>query len=270
MPHLRRLHVRSATLPCVICDASMCDLHRVQLTTLDARCSGGRPLPRCRAVVAGGRGRWQCTRGRGARTRASSTGVVGQAAGKLPYATTLWLLDAVARHATAASSDFLRSRSGGAPTGASTSADNATKTDIKTEAATTAAPSLFWSPWPRRLLIGFRPTAARLGSSVRCVCAAGCYAPLTASREGPPWAFGTGTSTAPSPRTCLDRGGTRIRVLISNVCRLYYDPHSLIYRKATRLVSPWHAQAHVVAFRRPVPPPDAPRSRRRRGERRRR
>ncbi|KOO29703.1 hypothetical protein Ctob_005182, partial [Chrysochromulina tobinii] len=53
-----------------------------------------------------------------------------QAAGKLPYATTLWLLDAVARHATAASSDFLRSRSGGAPTGASTgSADNATKTD---------------------------------------------------------------------------------------------------------------------------------------------
>jgi hypothetical protein len=98
----------------------MCDLHRVQLTTLDARCSGGRPLPRCRAVVAGGRGRWQCTRGRGARTRASSTGVVGQAAGKLPYATTLWLLDAVARHATAASSDFLRSRSGGAPTGAST------------------------------------------------------------------------------------------------------------------------------------------------------
>jgi hypothetical protein len=29
-------------------------------------------------------------------------------------------------------------------------------------------------------------------------------------------------------------GGTRI----SNVCRLYYDPHSLIYRKATRLVSP--------------------------------
>jgi hypothetical protein len=199
MPHLRRLHVRSATLPCVICDASVCDLHRVQLTTLDARCSGGRPLPRCRAVVAGGRGRWQCTRGRGARTRASSTGVVGQAAGKLPYATTLWLLDAVARHATAASSDFLRSRSGGAPTGASTSADNATKTDIKTEAATTAAPSLFWSPWPRRLLIGFRPTAARLGSSVRCVCAAGCYAPLTASREGPPWAFGTGTSTAPSP-----------------------------------------------------------------------
>ena len=148
----------------------------------------------------------------------------------------------------------MRSRSGGAPTGASTSADNATKTDIKTEAATTAAPSLFWSPWPRRLLIGFRPTAARLGSSVRCVCAAGCYAPLTASREGPPWAFGTGTSTAPSPRTCLDRGGTRIRVLISNVCRLYYDPHSLIYRKATRLVSPWHAQAHVVAFRRPVPP----------------
>jgi hypothetical protein len=141
MPHLRRLHVRSATLPCVICDASMCDLHRVQLTTLDARCSGGRPLPRCRAVVAGGRCRWQCTRGRGARTRASSTGVVGQAAGKLPYATTLWLLDAVARHATAASSDFLRSRSGGAPPGASTgSADNATKTDIKTEAATTAAP----------------------------------------------------------------------------------------------------------------------------------
>jgi hypothetical protein len=55
--------------------------------------------------------------------------------------------------------------------------------------------SLCWSPWPRRLLIGFRPTAARLGSSVRCVCAAGCYAPLTASREGPPWAFGTGTST---------------------------------------------------------------------------
>ena len=33
-------------------------------------------------------------------------GVVGQAAGKLPYATTLWLLDAVARHATAASSDL--------------------------------------------------------------------------------------------------------------------------------------------------------------------
>jgi hypothetical protein len=145
MPHLRRLHVRSATLPCVICDASMCDLHRVQLTTLDARCSGGRPLPRCRAVVAGGRCRWQCTRGRGARTRASSTGVVGQAAGKLPYATTLWLLDAVARHATAASSDFLRSRSGGAPTGASTgSADNA-------------------------------PCGP--GCPVRCVCAAaGCYA----------------------------------------------------------------------------------------------
>ena len=95
--------------------------------------------------------------------------------------------------------------------------------------------SLCWSPWPRRLLIGFRPTAARLGSSVRCVCAAGCYAPLTASREGPPWAFGTGTSTAPvSPRTHAWAGGTRI----SNVCRLYYDPHSLIYRKATRLVSP--------------------------------
>jgi hypothetical protein len=145
MPHLRRLHVRSATLPCVICDASMCDLHRVQLTTLDARCSGGRPLPRCRAVVAGGRCRWQCTRGRGARTRASSTGVVGQAAGKLPYATTLWLLDAVARHATAASSDFLRSRSGGAPPGASTgSADNV-------------------------------PSGP--GCPVRCVCAAaGCYA----------------------------------------------------------------------------------------------
>jgi hypothetical protein len=31
---------------------------------------------------------------------------VGQAAGKLPYATTLWLLFAVAHHATAASSDF--------------------------------------------------------------------------------------------------------------------------------------------------------------------
>ena len=95
--------------------------------------------------MAGGRGRWQCTRGRGARTRASSTGVVGQAAGKLPYATTLWLLDAVARHATAASSDFLRSRSGGAPTGASTgSADNA-------------------------------PCGP--GCPVRCVCAAaGCYA----------------------------------------------------------------------------------------------
>ena len=39
-----------------------------------ARCSGGRPLPRCRAAVAGGSGRWQCTRGRGARTRASSNG----------------------------------------------------------------------------------------------------------------------------------------------------------------------------------------------------
>jgi len=65
-----------------------------------------RPLPRSRAVVAGGHGRWQCTRGRGARTRASSNGVVGQAACKLPYATTLWLLDAVARHATAASSDL--------------------------------------------------------------------------------------------------------------------------------------------------------------------
>jgi hypothetical protein len=65
-----------------------------------------RPLPRSRAVVAGGHGRWQCTRGRGALTRASSNGVVGQAACKLPYATTLWLLDAVARHATAASSDL--------------------------------------------------------------------------------------------------------------------------------------------------------------------
>ena len=65
-----------------------------------------RPLPRSRAVVAGGHGRWQCARGRGALTRASSNGVVGQAACKLPYATTLWLLDAVARHATAASSDL--------------------------------------------------------------------------------------------------------------------------------------------------------------------
>jgi len=55
MPHLRAQNATSATPPCAICDASMCDLHRVQLTTLDARCSGGRPLPRCRAVVAGGR-----------------------------------------------------------------------------------------------------------------------------------------------------------------------------------------------------------------------
>ena len=45
MPHLRAQNATSATPPCAICDASMCDLHRVQLTTLDARCSGGRPLP---------------------------------------------------------------------------------------------------------------------------------------------------------------------------------------------------------------------------------
>ena len=44
-------------------------------------------------------------------------GVVGQAAGKLPYATTLWLLDAVARHATAASSDFFAFPFGGRANG---------------------------------------------------------------------------------------------------------------------------------------------------------
>ena len=133
-PHLRRFHVRSAPPPCAIC---------IVFTTLVARCSGGRPLPRSRAVVAGGHGRWQCTRGRGARTRASSNGVAGQAAGKPPYATTLWLLAAVARHATAASRDFFCvSFRGGAPAGASSDgADNA-------------------------------PSGP--GSPVRCVCAAGC------------------------------------------------------------------------------------------------
>ena len=72
VPHLRRTFATSAPLPCAICGASMCDLHGVH----DARRAlhGGRPLPRCRAAVAGGSGRWQCTRGRGARTRASSNG----------------------------------------------------------------------------------------------------------------------------------------------------------------------------------------------------
>ena len=40
-----------------------------------------------------------------------------QAVGKLPYATTLWLLDAVARHATAASSDFFAFPFGGRANG---------------------------------------------------------------------------------------------------------------------------------------------------------
>ena len=40
-----------------------------------------------------------------------------QAVGKLPYARTLWLLDAVARHATAASSDFFAFPFGGRANG---------------------------------------------------------------------------------------------------------------------------------------------------------
>jgi len=35
--------------------------HPQMAWTLVARCSGGRPLPRSRADVAGWRGRWQCT-----------------------------------------------------------------------------------------------------------------------------------------------------------------------------------------------------------------
>ena len=95
-PHLRRFHVRSAAPPCAICMA---------FTMLVARCTAG---ARCRAAAR----LWRAAAAVGsapadaAREPGHPQMVAGQAAGKLPYATTWWLLDAVARHATAASSDF--------------------------------------------------------------------------------------------------------------------------------------------------------------------
>ena len=110
-PHLRRTCATFAPHIRHICAASMCDLRRLHVR------SAWRSRRSSRAAAAGARCRaaarlWRAAAAVGsapadaAREPGHPQMVAGQAAGKLPYATTWWLLDAVARHATAASSDF--------------------------------------------------------------------------------------------------------------------------------------------------------------------
>ena len=89
MCDLRRLHVRSAS--CSRCSS--------RAAAAGARCRAAARLWRAAAAVGS-------APADAAREPGHPQMVAGQAAGKLPYATTWWLLDAVARHATAASSDF--------------------------------------------------------------------------------------------------------------------------------------------------------------------
>ena len=111
VPHLRRTCATFAPHIRHICAASMCDLRRLHVR------SAWRSRRSSRAAAAGARCRaaarlWRAAAAVGsapadaAREPGHPQMVAGQAAGKLPYATTWWLLDAVARHATAASSDF--------------------------------------------------------------------------------------------------------------------------------------------------------------------
>ena len=89
MCDLRRLHVRSAS--CSRCSS--------RAAAASARCRAAARLWRAAAAVGS-------APADAAREPGHPQMVAGQATGKLPYATTWWLLDAVARHATAASSDF--------------------------------------------------------------------------------------------------------------------------------------------------------------------
>ena len=66
-----------------------------------------------------------------------------------------------------------------------------------------------------------------------------------ASREGPPRAFGTGQTSSVLTSYIL---GPDVHASVTCV-GFNNDPHSLICRKATRLVSPWHATRLLVAFR---------------------
>jgi hypothetical protein len=77
-----------------------------------------------------------------------------------------------------------------------------------------------------------------------------------ASREGPPWAFGTGqTSIVPTSYIL----GPEVHASVTCV-GFTNGPHSLICRKATRLVSPWHATRPCAAATSDphTPPPSRP------------
>ncbi len=117
MCDLRRLHVRSAS--CSRCSS--------RAAAAGARCRAAARLWRAAAAVGS-------APADAAREPGHPQMVAGQAAGKLPYATTWWLLDAVARHATAASSDFFCVPFGGR-------ANGRVSTPRPTPSPTTAAPA---------------------------------------------------------------------------------------------------------------------------------
>ena len=164
-----------------ICAASMCDLRRFHVR------SAWRSRRSSRAAAAGARCRaaarlWRAAAAVGsapadaAREPGHPQMVAGQAAGKLPYATTWWLLDAVARHATAASSDFFCVPFGGRANGR-VCQQYLQRPQRPREPCTVRL--------RRRLLRALPLPAARAAAARRtlagCVCAAGCRTPSRAS-----------------------------------------------------------------------------------------
>ena len=192
-PHLRRRFATFAPQIRHICAASMCDLRRLHVR------SAWRSRRSSRAAAAGARCRaaarlWRAAAAVGsapadaAREPGHPQMVAGQAAGKLPYATTWWLLDAVARHATAASSDFFCVPFGGRANGR-VCQQYLQRPQRPREPCTVRLRRRLLRALPlptaraaaaRRTLAGCvcaagcRTPHARPGSSVRCVCAAGC------------------------------------------------------------------------------------------------
>ena len=193
-PHLRRRFATFAPHIRHICAASMCDLRRLHVR------SAWRSRRSSRAAAAGARCRaaarlWRAAAAVGsapadaAREPGHPQMVAGQAAGKLPYATTWWLLDAVARHATAASSDFFCVPFGGRANGR-VCQQYLQRPQRPREPCTVRLRRRLLRALPlpaaraaaaRRTLAGCvcaagcRTPHARPGSSVRCVCAAGCW-----------------------------------------------------------------------------------------------
>jgi hypothetical protein len=66
-----------------------------------------------------------------------------------------------------------------------------------------------------------------------------------ASLEGPPWAFGTGQRSIVPTSYML---GPEVHASVTCV-GFTNNPHSIICRKATRLVSPWHATCNTAAMK---------------------
>ena len=153
-----------------------------------------------------------------------------QAAGKLPYATTLWLLDAVARHATTASSDFFCVPFRGArqrarlptvqttPPAAPGALYGAFAPQPATRTPSASSACRCRPPHARRLRVRRRPHARLTLAS--CVCTGFRPSPKLCLRGLERAAARRGAERRGEARRGAERRGEAVRLCASSVCLL--------------------------------------------------